>query len=156
LRTLLRSGINGVVLVENRTSPLELKGDVPGRVIVVVGPGGARISDVNPPPCEKGLVTVFANSGTIQVTGRSSFSLILGYPDAANAPVQLSIAVDARIVGSLAMATLPPGGRMEGQLEREEMQMSGFTGIGGTDEPFPDRYFVGLSPQVAYRRVVRP
>jgi len=146
----------GVVLVENKSRPLVLSGRIRGRLVIVVGQGGVTIRDLNPPPNAEDLLTVVACSGPVSVSGQNSVGLVLGVPPSSLSAPTLSMASDARIVGALLMASLPTGGRLDGEVQRSDLQMSGFAGFDGTDQGFYDRYFVGLSPQVYYRRVVRP
>ncbi|MBI4864656.1 MAG: hypothetical protein HY815_31030 [Candidatus Riflebacteria bacterium] len=156
LKKLLDRPIHGVVDVQNTSAPVSLSGPVRGRVIVLVGPGGATVRDLNPAPDSPGMVTLVVPSGPIRVAGRNGVSIVIVDPGSGSAPAQLTIAGDAHIHGALVATSIPPGSRLDGELERDDRQFSGFTSDDGEDHGLHDRYFVGLSPRIHYRRVVKP
>lgn len=155
-RALADQNVNGVVIVENRKYPLKLGGRIPGDMIVAVGPAGVSIQDLNAGNSRSGLVTVYASSGTVRVLGENRASLILGSPRQGEPGVRLEIEADARILGALVMVSPSVCSPMQGTLEFDALETSGFTTPDGEDHPVLERFFVGFSPRVFFRRVVIP
>jgi hypothetical protein len=61
----------------------------------------------------------------------------------------------ALLRGVFIATALPSGRSLAGVLSRDDRHFSGFTDSGGKDRGLDDRSFVGLSPKIHYRRVIR-
>lgn len=153
--TLTKSVTNGVIQVDNPIGqPLSLTGNLKGRMVILVGPGGVRIRDLNVAAGPADLVTVVASSGPVHVAGRCRATVVLSH-SGSERPSGLEIEKDARIHGSIIALLAPSNIRWRGTLIRDDQQVSGFNGPNGKDEGLYENYFVGLSPRILYRRVVR-
>lgn len=152
LKELLDGPAQGVVLVENQ-KPVTVTGAVPGRVVLVVGPGGANLRSVNASDQATGMVTVVSATGPLRVSGKCSVNLLLVDSAAGRNSTQLALDRDAQIHGSLIATAMPAGGFREGELERDDRAFSGFTDPTGKEVGLSDRFYVGLSPRIFFRRM---
>ena len=156
LKDLLDHQASGVIDVANQTTPITVSGSVPGRVVLIVGPGGARLRSVNASEASTGQVTVVCGTGPLSISGQNGVSLVLVDPPDGRGSCQLTFEGDARVRGSLIATTVPPGNWTGGELERDDRVYSGFTEPSGVELGLNDRLFVGLSPRTYFRRVVAP
>lgn len=156
LKELLARPVQGVIALANATRPVRITGDCEGRVIVVAGPGGAHLASVNASETCTGTMTVVCSAGTLRVSGENTASVMLvDTPDGAGS-CQLVMDAGARLSGSLIATRWPAGSFRTGEIERDDRTFSGFTDPAGVENGLADRFFVGLSPRVAFRRMVRP
>ena len=155
LKALLDNRVNGVIDVQNQ-SPVTITGTVHGRVIVVLGPGGANVRSVNASEASTGQVTLVCASGPLRLSGTSAVSVILADPPDGRGAGLLALDADAHVRGSLIATNVPTGNWGDGDLERDDRVFSGFTDPEGKEQGLPDRFYVGMSPRTLYRRLVRP
>jgi hypothetical protein len=148
--------VNGVVWVDNPAGePLVLSGRLRGRMVLVVGAGGAQVNDLNAGAPPEDLVTIHCRTGTVRLAGKSRVSVVLAAPDPGEAEPLLEIDAKASTRGSIVVARPADGIAWRGELARDVAQISGFTGPDGKDHSFPENTFVGLSPKILYRRMWR-
>jgi len=145
--------VNGVVAIEN-TTPIRLTGLVPGRSVIVVGPGGAVIDGLNQEAGAGDLVTVVAYAGPVTVASSSRCSVFLCKPDGPAAP-ELAVAPGADVLGSLAMWDASQARILQGRLVRDMRYGSGYNGEDGRVVVNPHLLHVAVSPTTSYRKAGR-
>ena len=156
LNKFLARSVSGVVWVDNAAgNPVTITGSPAGRVIIAVGPGGANIHEVCPEEAPAGLVTVYAHSGPVTVSGKNRVSLVIGPPSGNESPSRLRIDSSAIVRGALVLDQVRSGTELNGTWQRELRQVSGDNAPDGTDRGVFENYFVTVSPRVAFRRVMR-
>jgi hypothetical protein len=158
-RLLTRPGVtNGVIVVSNDTSPLVLKGDVPGHLMIAAGRGGLVLENVNRTGQKQGRLTVYAHSGPVTLRGESRAVLALGHPADGEPPLVLTFESGAHLQGALIASKLPSGFPGTGTLTRAGGLpiLSFLTGPGDPGRAEGGDLFAAVSPRVLYQRVIRP
>mgnify|MGYP001555229224 FL=1 len=147
------SQVNGVIRVENEQEPLELKGLVKGKFVLVLGAGGAKIDNFNVKDEMTDVATIVASTGHIKIKGEAHCSIFLARQDSAPPP-NLTIDPKARLVGNLHMWQ-PPLQALAGTLVRLEKYSSGITLDGGRVILIQTYLHVAVAPKIIYRKVTR-
>jgi len=153
---LVRLRVNGVIRVDNPVGqPLVLRGMITGKSVVVVGPGGVEIEDLNTSLVDVAtLATVHVRSGPVRIRGKNRVSLLVGKPESGEPPVALEIAKEAQILGSLIFRSTPVSARLGGLVIFDTRQNSLFKDPSGRIRTALENRFVGISPRVYQMRVM--
>jgi hypothetical protein len=151
LAELVRRGgpLSGVVHVDSRSQRLVLTGRIPGRVMIVVGPGGALLDGVNAGAGPDDRLTVACFGGAVVVRGLCRAHVLTGPATA------IDIEPGAVLEGGLTIRELVAGSRLAGSVERSERYGSGEAGPAGEEDDAGHTFTAILSPHVLYRRVLR-
>ncbi|MBI4860237.1 MAG: hypothetical protein HY815_08235 [Candidatus Riflebacteria bacterium] len=149
LKDLLKDGaLDGVIHVASLKERVELSGEFRGRLVIVVGAGGATLSNIKVAnPGER--LTVASLGGGVTVRGQCQAHLIVGPGN----PVVVE--KGAVLVGGLTIVDLAQGSRLEGTVVRDPRFLTGRPGADGSEPRASLDCAVGLSPLVLYRRVSR-
>lgn len=141
---------NGVVRVDNPSQPLNLDNlHIPGKLVIAVGRGGVRLANVNREDRTNDLLTVISMGGPITLEGEVH-AAVLGSDGAS-----LSVSPGATVQGLLVMDKLPSPNDRAFRVIRDDKYHSGTTTKESAANAFADYYYVGVSPMLTYRKVVR-
>lgn len=147
--------LNGVVVVEGRTEPLTLTGELHGKLVVAVARGGLVLKDVNPRPEPGDSLVAVALGGTLEMSGTVNAAVIAA-PLAVEGRNELPRVV-SRPGTVLRGMLLVPGGvagaEWNGTLTYDDRYFAG--PAAGDRIGWPDHYYVGVAPRAAFRSVVR-
>ncbi len=142
------------VISTNNDVPLYLTGKITGSAVIVVGPGGAIIHDLNKSGGPKDLLTIVSYAGPIHIKGECHCSLFLCKPNGAERP-EVNIPADATLLGNLVSWSPPLATSLQGMIKRDMRYVSGFNGDKGQVVLNNHLLHVAFSPKTIYRKVKR-
>ena len=137
----------GVVYVQNDKYPLRIEGEFKGPLVIVTGPGGAIIEDVNEKDKGEHLLTVVCLGGAVKVRGTVNAALVLGC-EGDDEPTSLTFAKNSKLTGCLSAHRLPIRCNLAGHLIRSHK-------FGYGNSVLDHHLHVELAPRFVYRKVYR-
>jgi len=144
---------SGVIAIDNGTEVFRLDGTVHGTAVLVVGPGGVHLENVNRDEASDDVLTVVATAGPVRLRGENHCSLFLVRGEGTESP-DLDLDDGTTLHGNLHMWR-PPHRPLRGTLVRHEKYSSGITLDGGREIIVQSYLHVAMAPQVLYRKVSR-
>ena len=142
--------LNGVLRCDNPHAVLNLDNiHIPGKLVIVVGTGGVHLANVNREERANDLLTVISVGGPIVIEGEVH-AAVLGSQGAS-----LSASPGATVQGLLVLDQVPSPNDRSFRVIREDKYYSGATTEKSAAGAFADYYYVGVSPMLTYRKVVR-
>lgn len=125
-----RSRLEGVLDLRGLGAPLQLKGDLDGRVILIVGEQGASLEDLNQESNLTGSRVVLVSlGGDVEVRGKSHASVIMLGPEGSKdaTPGRIRIPYSAYLTGSLIVPNPSPSTlALEGSLHYDGRLMAAY------------------------------
>jgi hypothetical protein len=141
--------INGVVRIYN-TAPVDLSGvDIRGKLTILTGQGGVRLSRLNRGERDQDLLTMISLGGPISIEGDVHAQII------GDRRASFSASPGAIIHGGISLGSVPTPSAREFRLVRMKKYESGTTTTQSAAGAFADYYYVATSPRFVYRKVRR-
>jgi len=144
---------SGVVSLENRKVPVVLRGQMPGNLLLLAGPGGVVLNGVNSQPRPGDHLTVSAHAGPVRIQGRCNLTLALGRPGPGEPALTLEFAQGSQLVGALLMVQRPDPWPDRGSVTHRAPSPLLPLLTGGVARSAG--LFVAVSPRILYQRVER-
>jgi hypothetical protein len=143
-----RGRLEGVLDLTDHTAPVVLTGELQGRVMVLVGAGGAALSDLNRRASRGGhRLTVVSLGGELTVAGTVHAAVIAleGKPGAGHGRV--AIPSSALLVGSLLVPDPQPARLLlEGRLRYDPELFAAYPPKDTLKRTGPGEYVIAVSP----------
>lgn len=150
-----KARLEGVLDLTRWKAPLTLAGDLRGRVLLLVGPGGIHLQDVNPISSRAGdRITVVSLGGPVSIQGESHAAvLMLESKEGAKDPGRIWIPAGSKLVGKL-IAPLSEAGDLEldGVFRDDPLWMAAFPPEKTLDKPFRGDYAFAVDPNPLFSR----
>lgn len=142
--------LSGILRINNVAKPVTLSNtDITGKLILLTGAGGVKLTNVNRRERPADLLTVVSLGGPISVSG-DVHATIIGAERAT-----FSASPGATIHGGLVLETLPSEGDRQFRVVRHDKYHSGTSEERTPKDAYADYYYIATSPRFAYRRVRR-
>jgi len=145
---------NGVVLVENESETLVLRGNLVGKMVVVATRGGLRLENVNPNADNDDSLVAVCLGGALELAGTVNAVVVAAPYRLGEMVMEPSIRMQPETVirGGLFLPEGALATEWHGLLEYDDKYYGGPTRRGAG---WPDHYYVGIAPRTVFRKVAR-
>ena len=147
--------LSGIVLIENLSERIELRGDLHGKLIVVTLEGGLSLADVNPGAGPDDSLVAVSLGGTVELSGAIHAAVVAApYRDAGRERLPRIVAAPSTVIrGGLYVATGLAGSEWHGRLTYDDRYFAG--PVSSSQPGWPSHYHVGLGPLPVFQVVTR-